>query len=365
MTFLTFSFLPLVAQGERQDEARIKALGERLSAERKRLEASRIRERDLVAEIESLDKTLKVKKEQVEKVKERIQELQQEHHVIAGRLKEIENKATLQKRAASEKLASLYKHARLGYARIVFELEEIDLLRRAVTYAACMIEEDIQVLEAFAATIKKYEEEKSRLETDLSRKEEALASERKALADLEIHMKDIVFKLININKEKTFYKTAIEELEVASEALKNTMTTIEKRASGGASLKASKSDLTGAIPLPADGDVIVPSAGRTGEAHSGVFIDVRPGTEVQAVLPGKVEFSGVVKGYGQTVIVNHGGMLYSISSYLGRREVSEGKRVEAGETIGLAGERAGKGIVYFEIRHGGRPLDVGSWLGQE
>ena len=55
--FVVFSFLPPIAQGERQNEARIKALEERLSAERKRLEVSRIRERDLVAEIESLATT--------------------------------------------------------------------------------------------------------------------------------------------------------------------------------------------------------------------------------------------------------------------------------------------------------------------
>jgi septal ring factor EnvC (AmiA/AmiB activator) len=278
------------------------------------------------------------------------------------RLEKIEKEASLQKKAVSEKLASLYKHARLGYARIIFEVEEIDLLRRAVKYAACMIEEDMKVLENHESAMEKYEREKLILEADLSRKEEALASEEKTLAALESSMKDIVLKLVNIDKEKKFYKTAIEELEVASEEFKNTMTAIEKRAAGKAALEPSQSDLIGGIPLPADGDVILASEGKRGERRSGVFIDVQPGTEVQAVLPGKVEFSGLVKGHGQTVIVNHGGMLYSISSYLGRRSVNEGKTVKAGDVVGVAGKRAGKGIVYFEIRHGGRTLDARSWL---
>ncbi len=359
---VSFSFLPVVAQGGRQDDAKIKALEERLSAERKKLEASYIRERDLVAEIESLDKKLKLKKEELWKVKERIREDRREHSTIAARLEEIEKEAILQRKAVSEKLASLYKHARLGYARILFEVEEIDLLRRAVRYAACMIEEDMNVLETHASAMRKYEREKSVLEADLSRKEETLASEEKTLAALESNMKDIVLKLVNIDKEKKFYKTAIEELELASEEFKNTMRAIEKRASGEAALESSQSDLIGAIPLPADGDVIVPSAGKPGEGRSGVFINVQAETEVQAVLPGKVEFSGLVKGYGQTVIVNHGGMLYSISSYLGRRNVSEGKTVKAGDIVGVAGKRGEKGVVYFEIRHGGRPLDARSWL---
>lgn len=363
--FASFSFLPLVAQGARRDESKIKALEERLSAEKKRLEASRIKERDLLAEIESLDKTLKLKKAEVDNVKERIRDIQQEHDAIAGRLDEIETERALQNEAVSKKLTALYKHARSGYARLVFELEEIDLLRRAMTYAACMIEEDMRVLESHAAAMRKFEREKSILEADLSTKEEILASEQETLANLEKNMKDIVFKLVNINKEKNFYKTAIEELELASKEFKNTMTAIEKRASGEPSLKASKSDLTGAIPLPAEGEVILPPAGKAGEGQAGIFIEVRSGTEVQAVLPGDVEFSGPVKGYGETVIVNHGGMLYSISSHLGRRSVSGGKKVKAGEIIGVAGERAGKGIVYFEIRHGGRPLDARSWLNLE
>jgi septal ring factor EnvC (AmiA/AmiB activator) len=360
--FVCLFLFPIVAEGERQDEAKIKALEERLSAEREKLEASYTRERDLVAEIELLDKNLKLKKEEVWKVKERIRENRQEHRAIAERRGEIEKEATLQRKAVSEKLASLYKHARLGYARILFEVEEIDLLRRAVKYAACMIEEDMKVLETHASAMRKYEREKSVLEADLSKKEKTLASEEKTLAALESNMKDIVLKLVNIDKEKKFYKIAIEELELASEEFKNTMTAIEKRASGEAALEPSQSDLIGAIPLPADGTVIVPSAGRPGEELSGVFIDVQAETEVQAVLPGKVEFSGLVKGYGQTVIVNHGGMLYSISSYLGRRNVSEGKTVKAGDIVGVAGKRGEKDVVYFEIRHGGHPLDVRSWL---
>jgi murein hydrolase activator len=357
--FVCLFLLPAGVEGGRQDDAKIKALNERLSTERRKLEASCVRERDFLAEIESFDKKLKLKKEEIRKVKERLAESQHEHGVILGRLKEIERKAVLQKASVSEKLISLYKHARLGYSRIVFEVEDPDLLPRAVKYAACMIEEDMEVIETYAAAMRKYEREKSTLESDLSRNEDILATEERTLAALESNIKDIVLKLINIDKEKNFYRTAIEELNLASEELKNKMNALEKRASGQAASEPSGGDLMGTIPLPVDGDVIIPPAGK---GSPGIFIDVRSGTEVRAVLPGRVEFSGPVKGYGQTVIVNHGGMLYSISSYLGRRNVREGGNVMAGDIVGLAGEKEGKGIVYFEIRHGGRPLDVELWL---
>lgn len=360
--FVCLLLLPAGVEGGQQDDAKIKALDERLSAEKKKLEASCVRERDFLAEIEFFDKKLKLKKEEILKVKERMAENQHEHRVILGRLEEIEKKAVFQKAAVSEKLISLYKHGRLGYSRIVFEVEEMDLLPRAVKYAACMIEEDMEVIETYAAAMQKYEREKSILESDLSRNEEILASEEETLAALESNIKDIVLKLINIDKEKKFYKTAIEELKLASEELKNKMNALEKRTPGQAASEPSRGGLMGTIPLPVDGDVIIPPADKAGEGRPGVFIDARSGTEVRAVLPGKVEFSGPVKGYGQTVIVNHGGMLYSISSYLGRRNVREGKKVMPGDIVGLAGEKDGKGIVYFEIRYGGRPLDVELWL---
>jgi septal ring factor EnvC (AmiA/AmiB activator) len=82
------------------------------------------------------------------------------------------------------------------------------------------------------------------------------------------------------------------------------------------------------------------------------------------VFPGRIEFSGNLKGYGEIVVINHGSRYFTVTAYLERRKGEEGKIVKAGEIIGTIGKDdspSGR-RVYFEVRRGGTNLDPAEWL---
>ena len=87
-------------------------------------------------------------------------------------------------------------------------------------------------------------------------------------------------------------------------------------------------------------------------------------TEVKTIFPGRIDFSGRLKGYGEIVIINHGSRFFSISAQLSKRLKKEGEMVEVGDVIGLVekNEETSKARLYFEIRKGGKSLDPLSWL---
>ena len=109
---------------------------------------------------------------------------------------------------------------------------------------------------------------------------------------------------------------------------------------------------------PADGPVV--RRFRPGQVgKQGIDIRVAPGTPVRAAADGKVVYSGnALKGYGELVIIKHSDALLSAYAYNRRRLVAQGERVRVGQPIAEAGtDDRGVGMLHFEIRREGRPVD--------
>jgi septal ring factor EnvC (AmiA/AmiB activator) len=88
------------------------------------------------------------------------------------------------------------------------------------------------------------------------------------------------------------------------------------------------------------------------------------GSPVHAVAGGRVVYVGFLKSYGLIVIINHGHGYYSLYGHTATSYVDVGDAVSTGQTIATAGHSGGhhRNGVYFEIRHGRKPVNPASWL---
>jgi len=103
---------------------------------------------------------------------------------------------------------------------------------------------------------------------------------------------------------------------------------------------------------------------KTATLRTGIEIAAPAGAPVAAIASGRVLFAGWFRGYGQMVILDHGGGDLSVSGYLDDIRVAAGDSVAAGQPIGSVGETgssSGPGL-YFEIRHDGKAVDPLLWL---
>ncbi|MEM7645713.1 MAG: M23 family metallopeptidase, partial [Pseudomonadota bacterium] len=101
--------------------------------------------------------------------------------------------------------------------------------------------------------------------------------------------------------------------------------------------------------------------------HKGHFYQKGDETRVQSVADGRVRLIRNVPGYGQTVIIDHGGRYYSIYSNLYKTSVKKNQQIRVKDEIGHIGHshlQFGEGL-YFEIRHFSEPQDPGKWLVKE
>jgi hypothetical protein len=93
--------------------------------------------------------------------------------------------------------------------------------------------------------------------------------------------------------------------------------------------------------------------------HAGVDIRLPEGTPVRAMAAGSVAFSGERFFGGRSVVLDHGGGLFSIYYHLREAAVEEGRRVEKGELIGAVGSsgRATGPHLHFSVRAAGGRID--------
>jgi murein DD-endopeptidase MepM/ murein hydrolase activator NlpD len=96
-----------------------------------------------------------------------------------------------------------------------------------------------------------------------------------------------------------------------------------------------------------------------GRRHDGVDIKARPGERIVAAASGVVTFSGRMDGYGNVVILDHGGGISTLYAHLSYILVRNGDRVGTGEPVGRAGKRgrATGTHLHFEVRRGNTPID--------
>lgn len=123
--------------------------------------------------------------------------------------------------------------------------------------------------------------------------------------------------------------------------------------------------LEGTAALPARGRIVT----RYGENDAngvpsrGLRIETRPGGQVVAPADGKVMFAGPFRGYGQLLIIAHGGGYHSLLAGFGRIDRAVGQFVLAGEPVGLmAPDASAKPALYLELRRKGEPVNPLPWL---
>ncbi|HEY0431720.1 MAG TPA: M23 family metallopeptidase [Pyrinomonadaceae bacterium] len=107
-----------------------------------------------------------------------------------------------------------------------------------------------------------------------------------------------------------------------------------------------------------------PFGGSSYEFHSGQDIDAASGDPVVAGASGKVAFVGWQNGYGQLVVIDHGGGLTSRYGHLSHIDIEAGKTVERGQFIGRVGStgRSTGPHLHYEIRINDQPVNPLQYL---
>ncbi|NQU68529.1 MAG: peptidoglycan DD-metalloendopeptidase family protein [Candidatus Marinimicrobia bacterium] len=254
---------------------------------------------------------------------------------------------------------------RIKYLEILKDREGV--LSNSIETTIIDLETENVKYEKELADKKKLREEKEReiknLQSDIHRRNEYLAtvqSERAVLQgklsqkQAQFHaMEEMIEKLLN---DKQAAKIREEEL-IRMRALQNMATT------------GNFSTLRGKLPWPVTGKVISHFGMRknaqlnTITENPGIDISAPAGTEVSSVLDGIVTKITFLRGFGNVIIVDHGGGYQTVYAHVDQIRVSEKEYISAGSIIAeIAKNGSEPEELHFEIYGNNEKLDPEKWL---
>jgi murein hydrolase activator len=172
--------------------------------------------------------------------------------------------------------------------------------------------------------------------------------------------------LAAVRTERALHQKAMTELARAQGQLAKVVAALPPLKMVGTGFALAK----GRLPRPVDGPIevgfgeILNPRFNTVTLQKGLDIRAPEGAPVRAVHEGRVVYAGLLQGYGNLLIVDHGDGFFTLFAHLETLEKGVDDVVAAGDEIAKVGQTGSlKGpYLYFEIRRHGQPLDPAPWL---
>lgn len=301
----------------------------------------------------------------------------------------VTEEAQLKQRQIERRLTALYKAGELGAVRMFFSAESFPQMAENIRYMRSVLEHDKRIFAEYNQKLEELRQLRVRLEKDATRKERLKGTIVLKKQEIEQEKQNKASYLSKVQGDRKSYEHSIKTLQANAARLQNMMERLEAESRRRAFQKQEKSGSTrkpppelppvpdrgfasqkGRMPMPVRGDVV---EGFGKHKHpefnsytftKGIFIAASSGSEIKAIYEGTVIFADYFKGYGNMVIVDHGGGYFSLYAHASRITRKVGSEVKRGDTLALVGDvDSTRGpVLYFEIRHQGRPQDPSGWV---
>jgi septal ring factor EnvC (AmiA/AmiB activator) len=345
--------------------------GQQLAAEIGRLERELAelqgRERGVLGELERLATELRLREKELEEVGGRLDQvaraIEEHDRALAG----LEQARQGRRAYLAFRLREIYK---AGPDQLLWRLlrdEAADPTRQGVGYASYLSERDGRVLESYREDAAHAADERAALEQARAELAGAQAEASRSREAVDALRRRQATTLRRLREDQTERRAALDELQAAAAELSGVVTGLPESEKVG-ELDVRK--FRGLLERPADGRVsagfgraIHPQFG-TELPHPGWDIEAPFGADVRCVFDGQVVFAEWMRGYGLTVLVDHGQGVLSIYAHASLLLVERGERVQAGQLLAKVGDTGSLrgAFLYFVLRVDGEPTDPAGWL---
>ncbi len=334
----------------------------------KSLEEGKAKQKDLAAqvtevsgemeglqiEIDGLDTEIEVKQKDVEKAEDELKKRKEE--------------IGMQDSALDTRLRTMYKSGDTGMLEVLMGSTDISELLSNLNMIQKIYRNDIQLLKDLKFQYEQIVEEKDslvRLQEELRQQQLEKQKNEKALTDKILELEKLEEDVKNDNQA---LESQLDQLNKESEKL-----TEELRQQELAASSSSDSTYSGGSmlwPVPAYSRISSRYGYRfhpilhVNKMHTGLDISAASGESILAAADGIVLLSAVKGGYGNCVMIDHGGGIVTLYGHCSRLLVSKGQSVSRGDRIALVGST---GLstgphCHFEVRINGATTDPLNYL---
>lgn len=324
-------------------------------------------ERNILAELEILDKKLATQQEKLDSLEKKLHDQQAMIEQQENGLRKVRGEKQRVEIHLQERMRAYYGMGNIGLLNVTFSTKSLPELLTFHDAFDVLIKYDQDVIRAYRQSIdqlvrmtKALDLEKSVLDDFITQ----TVQEKEALQTTTTAKKDL---LSQVQTQEKLHEQAIIEMQQASSDLASSIVSVKPK---NRVVEQKFLSARGKLPPPVVGVVITrfhqqqTNALGISSISNGIAIKVADGTTIKAVSAGDVTFSGYLRGFGNTVIIHHGFEYYTVTSRIEKILVKKGQQINQGQSIGITGDTAtlfDEGL-YFEIRQGSVSVDPLPWL---
>lgn len=356
------------------------------------IDSSRLEQENWQQVIEDVSAKLKQIQADLDAANARLQSIQTKQAEINAQIAQTQNEivkmeAYLKTRqdVLNRRVRAIYMHGQLNYLEVILGANSfrdfanrVELLKRvirsdynlileiqkqkaAIEAKKAQLEEDKRQLDALAAEAEKTRQEIAKKKAEQQKVLDAAKSNKAAAAQME---QDLNAQLASV---RNLIQQRLAAAEAARQAAQQQAASDDE---GGGGSDDNYVQGTGAMGWPCSGPITSPFGYRTHPIfgttifHAGIDIGVDYGTPIHAADSGVVVYSGWISGYGNAVIIDHGGGISTLYGHNQSLAVSEGQSVSKGSVIAYAGSTGNSTgpHCHFEVDVNGSPVNPMGYL---
>ena len=307
----------------------------------------------------ALDETLARIEENEEKLQAVEKDYNQKHGVLMVRVRDI------------------YINGQISYLDVLFGSKDLNDFFTRMDLLKRIIKQDYALVQAIIKQQGEIKAVRKQLEADQLVQEElaAKAEEAKEIKLAKVARKqELIDKMQNDN---AVYDRQYDEMMAASEQVAKLIQQSKYKpppsppsSSGSSGSYNATPSSSGGMIWPISGPITSPFGWRTHPIfgsqrfHSGLDIGGDYGMEIHAAKAGVVSHAGWIGGYGNTVMIDHGGGIVTLYGHNQSLNVSVGQQVSQGQVIAFCGSTGNSTgpHCHFEVRLNGEPVSPYNYL---
>ena len=324
---------------------------------------------EIKEEIADLDMRLSEAQIDIDRADKDLMEILLEIDEARKNLEAAQEESRLLLEQASDRLRYIYENEETDFWDILLKCENISDYSFYRQYTEDIMRYDAELIEELKDKEKELEKELERIEEKTEAKTALEKFKTEKEFEIAVMYEEKNRLLDEYRQNASDAEAELKELTEAADKVYDIIVNIEKN-------KEFVDTYTGGeLEWPVEGRYYVSSGyvgrispvGNGYEFHTGIDIPAPEGYEIHAAEGGEVINAGWIKGYGNTVIIDHGGGVSTLYAHNSDLAVEYGEMVERGQIIAYCGSTgyATGSHCHFEVRINGEHTDPWEYLKRE
>lgn len=304
----------------------------------KELNAIKSKKQSAMTKKAALDQQIDVTEQEVDTINRLIAALDEQIKTVADELSAAEAEEKKQNDEFLARVRVMEEEGEASMLGIILSADSFSDMVTRTELIGSVVEGDKKLMKSLAETKATIAEKKASL--DASRAEQAAAKQNLVAkqSSLESQYKEANSLISSLNSSAAEYEKAFDEAEKAMDAARASLQKLLSNSS-------SSTYVGGEFRWPTKATRITSSYGtrkdpitKKTSMHTGIDIGASMGSDIYASNSGTVVVAGwSSKGYGNYVVIDHGGGKSTLYAHMSKIKTTKGATVTKGEVIGLVG----------------------------